>query len=178
MYIRRKFRQYMTAAKHYLPVIKHYLPIMLVFLSMLALSLIAGGVPSELYASCGDPSRLPSLYRVIFAVTFYYLSAGASISSAIFAIADAGQNTLFRECGVRAILFMSGGVSIMNFWYPTVFLYENYLFAEVISLLSASLSLMSCISASYYRKTALSAMISTATSGYLVYVSFAYELLL
>ncbi|MCD7831419.1 MAG: hypothetical protein LUI01_04040 [Firmicutes bacterium] len=171
MYIRRKFRQYMTAAKHYLPV-------MLVFLSMLALSLIAGGLPSELYASCGDPSRLPSFYRVIFAVTFYYLSAGASISSAIFAIADAEQNTLFRECGVRAILFMSGGVSIMNFWYPTVFLYENFLLAEVISLLSASLSLMSCISASYYRKTALSAVISTATSGYLVYVSFAYELLL
>ncbi len=171
MYITRKFRQYVTAAKH-------YLPLMPVFLSMLALSLIAGGQPSELYASCGDPSRLPSFCRVIFAVIFYYLSAGASFSSALFAIADAGQNTLFRECGVRAILFMSGGVSIMNFWYPTVFLYENFLLAEVTSLLSASLSLMSCLSAQYDRKTALSAMISTATSGYLVYVSFAYELLL
>lgn len=164
--------------KSYLPIIKRYLPITLLFLSMFALSLIAGGFPPELYALCGDSSRLPSLYRVIFAAAFYYLSAGASVSSAIFAIADAEQNTLFRECGVRAILFMSGGVCLMNFWYPTVFLYENFLLAEVTSLLSASLSLMSCLSASYHRKTALSSMISTATSAYLVYVSFAYELLL
>ncbi len=133
---------------------------------MLAVSAAAGGSPDGV---------LRDAYKTYSALALYYLSSGAAFALDVKIISEARGATLLREGAVRAVLFLSGSVAVMNFWCPAAFSLHNFKIAQIAALSSASLSFAAAASSLYHKPSAIAASVSAAASLYVSYVSFACD---